>query len=108
MITGVWIGNRGRRIPPRACGIVGIFRHEGNTSAELYEALLMLQHRGQDSAGMVTTDGSKYHEHKANGLVSEAFANQKLMDKLIGTLPLICTLAAGCACGFWGWGGEGK
>ena len=36
------------------CGIVGIFRHEGQVSAELYEGLLMLQHRGQDSAGMVT------------------------------------------------------
>ena len=38
------------------CGIVGIFRHEGQVSAELYEGLLMLQHRGQDSAGMVTFD----------------------------------------------------
>jgi hypothetical protein len=53
-------------------------------NVEVYEALLMLQHRGQDSAGMVTTDGGKYHEHKGNGLVSEAFSNQALMDKMHG------------------------
>ncbi len=56
-------------------------------NAELYEALLMLQHRGQDSAGMVTCDGDKYHEHKGNGLVTEAFSSQTLMDKMRGGLP---------------------
>lgn len=43
----------------RMCGIIGIFKHSGNVNVELYEGLLMLQHRGQDSAGMVTTDGMK-------------------------------------------------
>ena len=33
------------------CGIIGIHRQEGIVSGELYEGLLMLQHRGQDSAG---------------------------------------------------------
>jgi len=37
------------------CGIIGIYRHDGNVNVEVYEGLLMLQHRGQDSAGMVTT-----------------------------------------------------
>ena len=35
------------------CGIIGIFKHEGQANVEIYEGLLMLQHRGQDSAGMV-------------------------------------------------------
>lgn len=34
------------------CGIIGIFKTEGQAAPELYEGLLMLQHRGQDSAGM--------------------------------------------------------
>lgn len=35
----------------RMCGIMGVFRQEGNVAPEIYEGLLMLQHRGQDSAG---------------------------------------------------------
>ena len=47
----------------------------------------MLQHRGQDSAGMVTLkDGRKFIEHKANGLVKDVFNNTKTMDKLQGML----------------------
>jgi len=42
----------------RMCGIIGVFKHGGNANVEIYEGLLMLQHRGQDSAGMVTTDGT--------------------------------------------------
>lgn len=42
----------------RMCGIIGVFKHDGNANVEIYEGLLMLQHRGQDSAGMVTTDGA--------------------------------------------------
>jgi amidophosphoribosyltransferase len=49
------------------CGIIGIFKHDGSANVELYEGLLMLQHRGQDSAGMVTTDWRKFKEYKENG-----------------------------------------
>jgi hypothetical protein len=45
------------------------FQARVDAAAELYEGLLMLQHRGQDSAGMVTTDWEKFVEHKNNGLV---------------------------------------
>ena len=38
------------------CGIIGIYKRQGPANVELYEGLLMLQHRGQDSAGMVTSD----------------------------------------------------
>ena len=48
----------------------------------------MLQHRGQDSAGMVTLDGRKFVEFKANGLVKDVFNNQKTMDKLQGHTSL--------------------
>lgn len=67
------------------CGIIGIFKRDGNVNVELYEGLLMLQHRGQDSAGMVTTDWQKFREHRANGLVKDVFANQAVLDKQTGT-----------------------
>jgi amidophosphoribosyltransferase len=54
------------------CGIVGI---HSNTpvAAELYDGLMMLQHRGQDAAGMVTFDGSQIHMKKGDGLASDVF-----------------------------------
>lgn len=69
----------------RMCGIIGVFKHEGNANVEIYEGLLMLQHRGQDSAGMVTTDWNRFNEHKANGLVKDVFDNQSVLDKLTGS-----------------------
>lgn len=44
----------------------------------------MLQHRGQDSAGMVTTDGDCFHEHKENGLVRDVFGSQHIINTLQG------------------------
>lgn len=73
-----------RRMTPRMCGIIGIFKHEGDASIELYEGLLMLQHRGQDSAGMVTTDWEKFKEFKENGLVKDVFADKKVLESLKG------------------------
>ena len=69
----------------KMCGIIGVFKHTGNANVEIYEGLLMLQHRGQDSAGMVTTDGYKFHEYKANGLVKDVFDNQDLLNTLEGS-----------------------
>lgn len=74
-----------RRSVARMCGIIGIFKYEGNVNVELYEGLLMLQHRGQDSAGMVTTDWNKFKEYKANGLVKDVFSRVETMDKMTGT-----------------------
>ena len=56
---------------------------------EIYEGLLMLQHRGQDSAGMVTTDGHRFHEYKDNGLVREVFGKQRTLDSLTGTVDCV-------------------
>lgn len=44
----------------------------------------MLQHRGQDSAGMVTTDWDRFIEHKGNGLVRDVFKEEKVMKQLKG------------------------
>lgn len=66
------------------CGIIGIYKQDGSVNVELYEGLLMLQHRGQDSAGMVTTDWNKFREYKANGLVKDVFSSKGVLDKLQG------------------------
>ena len=66
------------------CGIVGISKRDGNVSVELYEALLMLQHRGQDSAGMVTFNSEKFKEYKENGLVKDVFENPAILESLTG------------------------
>lgn len=66
------------------CGIVGVYKSSGNANVEIYEGLLMLQHRGQDSAGMVTTDWHKFHEYKGNGLVKDVFSNQQTLTALQG------------------------
>lgn len=45
----------------------------------------MLQHRGQDSAGMVCTDWFKFREKKDNGLVKDVFSKKETLEKLTGT-----------------------
>jgi len=64
------------------CGIVGIVAQR-DVAADIYEGLCMLQHRGQDAAGMAVSDGHKMFLHKANGLVQDVF-NQSNMSKLMG------------------------
>ena len=65
------------------CGIVGISA-ETNVAAEIYDSLLMLQHRGQDAAGMVVCDSEdKLSSRKSMGYVRDVF-QQSHMEKLIG------------------------
>lgn len=68
------------------CGIVGLV---GKQSANqlLYDALTVLQHRGQDAAGMVTSDGQKLQLRKANGLVRDVF-QQHHMQRLSGNVGI--------------------
>ena len=54
------------------CGIIGIVANQP-VNQPLYDGLLVLQHRGQDAAGIVTSDGSRFHMHKNNGLVKDVF-----------------------------------
>jgi len=66
------------------CGIVGIFGTP-QASKEAYQALLMLQHRGQDSAGILSSEAhpGKFHLHKNSGQVSQVF-EKKDLDRLRG------------------------
>ena len=57
------------------CGIVGIVQQE-NCFTELYDALIMLQHRGQDAAGMTVCENGHLHSRKSKGLVKEVFGQQ--------------------------------
>jgi amidophosphoribosyltransferase len=68
------------------CGIVGIVG-KSNVSGTLYDALTVLQHRGQDSAGIVTCDKGLLHQHKANGLVRDVFRTRH-MEALVGTMGI--------------------
>ncbi len=54
------------------CGIAGIVSNS-NVNFELYEALTVLQHRGQDAAGIVTYHGGRLHLRKNKGLVRDVF-----------------------------------
>ena len=52
------------------CGIAGIVGR-GHVNQQLYDALTVLQHRGQDAAGIVTCDNGVFKQRKANGLVRD-------------------------------------
>ena len=66
------------------CAIVGIHTRKKNVCLSLYNALTVLQHRGQDAAGMSTYgDGSALKVHKNNGLVRDVFTNP-VMEKMMG------------------------
>jgi amidophosphoribosyltransferase len=59
------------------CGIVGVVAH-GPVNQLIYDALLLLQHRGQDAAGIATTHGNMFSMHKANGLVRDVFRTRNM------------------------------
>src|ERR1700692_2991877 len=68
------------------CGVVAVYSHpEAETLA--YLGLHALQHRGQESAGIVTSDGMSLHIHKAMGLVADIFTEKRL-STLRGTLAI--------------------
>lgn len=64
------------------CGIVGIVGKEP-VNQSLYDALTVLQHRGQDAAGIVTIDEGMFHLRKGNGLVRDVF-HTRHMQRLTG------------------------
>ena len=68
------------------CGIIGITGYFP-VSPILYESLSVLQHRGQDAAGMATCDQGKMFFDKANGLVRDVFQPEGL-ERLIGTMGI--------------------
>ena len=68
------------------CGIIGI-AGATDVAAALYDGLTVLQHRGQDAAGIATMDGSKVRLHKGNGLVKEVF-DEDAMALLTGRVGI--------------------
>lgn len=68
------------------CGIVGIVG-KSNVNQALYDALTVLQHRGQDAAGIVTCHDDKLYLRKDNGLVRDVF-QQRHMQRLIGSVGI--------------------
>ncbi len=68
------------------CGIVGVVS-QGPVNQLIYDALLLLQHRGQDAAGIVTQQGRKVYMHKAKGMVRDVFRTRN-MRALPGTVGL--------------------
>ncbi|PTY36440.1 amidophosphoribosyltransferase [Saccharospirillum sp. MSK14-1] len=65
------------------CGIVGIVSDTA-VNQHLYDALTVLQHRGQDAAGIVTEDAGRFYLRKSNGLVRDVFRSSH-MQRLSGT-----------------------
>lgn len=59
------------------CGIVGVVSNSP-VNQLIYDALLLLQHRGQDAAGIATSHGNKFSMHKANGLVRDVFRTRNM------------------------------
>lgn len=68
------------------CGIVGIVG-KGDVNLALYDALTMLQHRGQDAAGIVTSDNGKIAQQKGLGLVKDVFRTHH-MQRLVGNIGI--------------------
>ena len=68
------------------CGIVGVIS-KSPVNQLIYDALLLLQHRGQDAAGIVTMQGTKCFMHKARGMVRDVFRTRN-MRALPGSVGL--------------------
>lgn len=68
------------------CGIVGIVG-KSNVNVSLYDALTMLQHRGQDAAGIMTCHNGKMAQQKAVGLVRDVFRTRH-MQRLLGNMGI--------------------
>ncbi len=67
------------------CGIIGIVANQ-DVAAQLYDGLTVLQHRGQDAAGIATADGAHLRVHKGNGLVRDVFdaKSMRLLEGRVG------------------------
>lgn len=72
--------------PKHYCGVFGVFGHP-NAAELTYYGLYALQHRGQESAGIVTSDGRLFRAHKGMGLVSQVF-NGEILHGLAGNMAV--------------------
>ena len=72
--------------PKHYCGVFGVFGHP-NAAELAYYGLYALQHRGQESAGIVTSDGKTFRAHRGMGLVPQIF-NGEILHGLVGNIAL--------------------
>ena len=68
------------------CGVFGIFNH-AEAANQTYLGLYAQQHRGQESAGIVTTDGHSFNSHRGMGLVADVFQKSDI-KQLLGTAAI--------------------
>ncbi|MFZ9392215.1 MAG: amidophosphoribosyltransferase [Betaproteobacteria bacterium] len=61
------------------CGVIGVVGHSA-VNQLLYDGLLLLQHRGQDAAGISTAKGKRIHIHRGNGLVRDVFRTRDMRN----------------------------
>jgi glutamate synthase domain-containing protein 1 len=69
-----------------ACGVFGIYNNK-EAARLTYLGLQQLQHRGQESAGIVSSDGKRFYTHVSMGLVADVF-QQSALDKLKGRMAI--------------------
>ncbi len=72
--------------PKHYCGVFGVYGHP-NAAQLAYYGLYALQHRGQESAGIVTSDGQSFHAHRGMGLVSQVF-REDVLQELPGSVAI--------------------
>jgi amidophosphoribosyltransferase len=72
--------------PKHYCGVFGVYGHP-NAAELTYYGLFALQHRGQESAGIVTSDGKQFRLHRGMGLVPQVF-NGVILHDLVGHIAV--------------------
>jgi amidophosphoribosyltransferase len=73
--------------PKHYCGVFGVFGHP-NAAELAYFGLYALQHRGQESAGIVTCHEGKFYKHHGMGLVPQIFNDPKVLHDLVGNMAV--------------------
>jgi len=73
--------------PRPNCGVIGVFGHP-DAAFFAYQGLYALQHRGQESSGIVSSDGKSMYRHIGMGLVNDAFADISILKGLKGHLAV--------------------
>jgi len=73
--------------PQVNCGIVGVYGHP-EAARIVYLALFALQHRGQESTGIVSTDGQNVYRHLGMGLVADVFSDFSTLQRLKGSMAI--------------------
>jgi len=69
------------------CAVFGVYSRSNEAARTAYYGLWALQHRGQESSGIATSDGHKIHVHSDHGLVANVYRNEDL-DKLPGNIAI--------------------